>query len=352
MLNLDKFELILDNFNALERKMSDPDIISDQSVYQDILKKHSELKECVETYLLYKSIAKNIDEARELLQDVEMKDIAQMEIQKLQPELTDMEQKLQIFLIPTDPNDKRNALVEIRSGTGGEEAALFAAELFRMYSKYSELRGWKIDVSSKNLTGLGGIKEIAFTVSGTGVFSYLKYESGTHRVQRVPETETQGRVHTSAATVAILPEAEEVDVDIDDSDLRIDTFRASGAGGQHVNKTSSAIRITHIPTGIVTACQDERSQFQNKDKAMKMLRTRLYDVKLEAQRKEAASLRKGQVGSGDRSEKIRTYNYPQNRITDHRINLTLYSLTNALNGDIDELIKALMAADKLSKMQE
>jgi len=278
--------------------------------------------------------------------------MAKEELAELTSKKTELEKSLQILLIPPDPNDDKNVIIEIRSGTGGEEAALFGYELYRMYQRYAETKGWSIDILSQNETGLGGIKEISFTVSGRGVFSRLKFESGTHRVQRVPETESSGRVHTSAVTVAILIEAEEVDLKIDPSDLRIDVYRASGAGGQHVNKTSSAVRITHMPSGVVVACQDERSQFQNKDKAMRLLRSRLFEQKKIEQAQKEAQERKLQVGSGDRSEKIRTYNYPQNRITDHRINLTLYELNKVLEGKLDPLFEALIEADQLDKMKQ
>jgi peptide chain release factor 1 len=349
---LEKFEEIEQKFYSIERKISDPEIIANQTAYQELIKKHAELKDCVEKFQSFKQKEIELSEAKELLKDPEMKDMAEQEIQSLEKELKTLQEQLQFFLIPKDPNDAKNAIIEIRSGTGGEEAALFAHTLFRMYSKYAESNKWKIEILSENLTGIGGLKEIAFVISGKGVFSRLKFESGTHRVQRVPETESSGRIHTSAATVAILPEAEEVDVTIETKDLRVDTYRASGAGGQHVNKTSSAVRLTHLPTGVVVACQDERSQFQNKDKALRLLRSRLFEIQTEEKQKSEASARKSQVGSGDRSEKIRTYNFPQGRVTDHRINLTLYSLAEILNGKIDEIIDALISADRLAKLQQ
>lgn len=349
---IEKLADIEHKFQEIERKISDPEIIADQSRYQDLLKQHAELEQGVTLYKDYKKITSGLDEAKEMLSDPEMKEIAQAEIAELTPQLDQLKEAIDIFLMPKDPNDTKNALVEIRQGTGGDEASLFAGELYRMYVRFAESQGWKTEVMSEALTDRGGVKEIVFRISGTQVFGHMRFESGTHRVQRVPETESQGRVHTSAATVAIMPEAEEVDIEIDAKDLRTDVYRASGAGGQHVNKTSSAVRITHIPTGVVAACQDERSQFQNKEKAMLLLRTRLYEAKHEKQRKEAANLRKSQVGSGDRSEKIRTYNFPQNRLTDHRINLTLYSMTDILSGKLDEVVHALMKADRLEKMKE
>ena len=348
---IDKFQEIEDKFVDLERRMSDPGIISNQKIYQELVKKHADLKDSVEKFRRFKEVVSELTDAKELLLDPEMLEIAQQEVAVLNKEKAFLIESLELILIPSDPDDYKNAIVEIRSGTGGDEAALFASELYRMYTRYSESQDWKIEIMSENLTGLGGIKEIVFSVTGVGVFRQLKFESGTHRVQRVPDTESSGRVHTSAATVAIMPEAEEVDLIIDAKDLRIDTYRASGAGGQHVNKTDSAVRITHIPTGVVVACQDERSQFQNKDKAMRLLRTRIYEKEVEDRMKSEASARKIQVGSGDRSQKIRTYNYPQNRLTDHRINLTLYDLDHVLEGKIGGLIQSLIKADQLEKMK-
>ncbi len=347
-----KFDPIESKFEDIERQLSDPEVISNTSKYQELLKKHAELKESVETYRSYKSVFESIEEATLMLEDPEMKEMATEELRAGKTRLKELEDTLQFHLIPKDPDDHKNAIVEIRSGTGGEEAALFAEDLFAMYKKYADTKKWTVEVLAQQMTPIGGIKEVVFLVSGVNVFSQLKYEVGTHRVQRVPSTETQGRVHTSAATVAILPEAEDVDIDINPKDLRIDTFRASGAGGQHVNKTSSAIRITHIPTNTVVECQDERSQHQNKDKAMKMLRSRMYDSQMEQKRKEESAMRKTQVGSGDRSEKIRTYNYPQGRVTDHRINLTLYTLDKTMEGDLDPVVEALVKADQLAKMQD
>ncbi len=349
---LEQFKEIELKFNDIERRMSDPEIISDQEKYQKIVKEHSSLKEGVDLYRELVQVISEIDGANELLADPDMKEMATEELNELEPRRKKLEVQLQLFLIPKDPEDEKSAIVEIRSGTGGEEAALFAGVLYRMYTKYAESKGWKVSVMEQNITGLGGVKEIVFSLEGSHVFGRLKFESGTHRVQRVPDTETSGRIHTSAATVAILAEADEVDVDIDLKDCRVDTYRASGAGGQHVNKTDSAVRITHLPSGIVVACQDERSQFQNKDKALRLLRSRLYEKTLEDNAKVAASERKLQVGSGDRSQKIRTYNYPQGRVTDHRINLTLYDLDGITDGKIDGLIDELVKADQIEKMKQ
>jgi peptide chain release factor 1 len=348
----DKLVELEEKYHEIERKISDPEVISNHSEYQKLLKKHSDLKDFIQTYNKYKNTNNELEGVQELLKDPEMKDMAEQEASQLKAELEKLKAELQIFLIPKDPDDNKNAIVEIRSGTGGEEAALFAHSLFRMYTKYAEQKKWTVEILSENITGLGGIKEIVFVLSGISVYGKMKFESGTHRVQRVPETESSGRLHTSAATVAILPEAGDIDVEIDQKDLRIDTFRASGAGGQHVNKTSSAVRITHIPTNVVVACQDERSQFQNKDKAMRILRTKLYEQQKLQQSSSAASIRKIQVGSGDRSEKIRTYNYPQNRVSDHRINLTLYSLDEILSGKMDAVFNALISADTIAKLKQ
>ena len=338
-------------YEDIERQLSDPEVISDQKKYKELTQKYTELKEFVEKYRLFKSLHSQKEEANELLADPEMADMAKQEIIDLEEKIQKLNEDLQIFLIPKDPDDHRNAIVEIRSGTGGDEAALFAEDLLQMYQKYSEKKSWTFEIISKNLTEIGGIKEVTFMVSGQGVFSQLKYEIGTHRVQRVPATESSGRVHTSAATVAVLPEIEEIDIELNMKDIRVDTYRASGAGGQHVNKTSSAVRLTHIPTNTVVACQDERSQFQNKDKAMRILRARIYEQQVIDQQKKESELRKSQVGSGDRSEKIRTYNYPQGRVTDHRINLTLHALDKIMQGDISEIIDALIKADRVEKLK-
>jgi peptide chain release factor 1 len=348
---LDQFEEIELKFNDIERKMSDPELIADLDRYQSFVKQHSELKLGVDLYRRLKDVLSDLADLDELKDDPEMEEFFAQESVTLTTEKEDIEKKLKIFLIPKDPEDEKNAIIEIRSGTGGDEAALFAGALYRMYTKFAESNSWTIDILSQNVTELGGIKEISFSVSGSNVFGKLKFESGTHRVQRVPDTESSGRIHTSAATVAIMPEAEEVDVDIDLKECRIDTYRASGAGGQHVNKTDSAVRITHLPSGLVVACQDERSQFQNKDKALRLLRTKLYELTLENSQKEQSEARKLQVGTGDRSQKIRTYNYPQSRVTDHRINLTVYALDSIMDGDLSVLIDPLIEAYQLEKMK-
>ena len=331
------------SFQDIEKQISDPEIISNQKLYQELIEKHSELKEIVTAFKDYKSLQDQLEDAKSLLKDPELAQMAHEEVESLHSKLQNSEAAIQQLLIPKNPNDKKNAIVEIRSGTGGDEAALFAEDLFRMYKRFSERKNWNIEILSETLSDLGGIKEICFVLKGKNVFEHLKFESGTHRVQRVPKTESSGRIHTSAATVAILPEIEAVDIEINTKDLRIDTFRASGAGGQHVNKTSSAIRITHIPTNVVVACQDERSQFQNKEKAMQILRAKLYEQEEKRKQTQHSEDRKTQVGSGDRSEKIRTYNFPQGRVTDHRISLTLHNLSKVLDGELDEFI------DKLSQ---
>ncbi|RME64235.1 MAG: peptide chain release factor 1, partial [Nitrospirae bacterium] len=321
----------------------------------ELSREQATLEPIVKKYRQYKETLKAIAEAEELLhsEDTELKSLAEEELKTQKEKLPEIEKQLKILLLPKDPLDDKNVIMEIRAGTGGEEAALFAADLFRMYSKYAENRGWKVEIIDVNRTGLGGFKEVIASINGKGAYSRLKYESGVHRVQRVPVTETSGRIHTSAATVAILPEAEDVDVKINENDLKIETYRASGAGGQHVNKVSSAVRITHIPTGIVVQCQDERSQHKNREKAMKVLRAKLYELKRQEQEEKIAKERKSQVGSGDRSERIRTYNFPQNRVTDHRINLTLKKLPEIMEGDLDELIDALITyfqAEELKKV--
>ena len=340
----ERLDEIEKHYLALEEELGDPEVLKDQKHYQAIAREHSELTPIVETYRALKKAGDEIEENKALLQDPdpEITALARQEIQTLQKRSEDLQVRLKLLLIPKDPNDEKNVLLEIRAGTGGEEAALFAADLFRMYSRYAERNRWDIEVLSSHPTGIGGFKEIIALISGKGVYSRLKYESGTHRVQRVPETEAQGRIHTSACTVAVLPEADEVDVQIDPSELRIDVYRASGAGGQHVNKTESAVRITHIPTGLVVQCQDERSQHKNKAKAMKVLYARLQELKQREQQAKMSEERRSQVGTGDRSQRIRTYNFPQGRITDHRIGLTLYQLDQVLDGELDPLIEPLI----------
>ncbi|KUJ95062.1 MAG: Peptide chain release factor 1 [Desulfonauticus sp. 38_4375] len=339
---LAKLDSLEQKFIELEKELSAPDIFQDQEKYKKVSKAHAELEEIVTTYREYKKLTQQLEESQELLKDPELKDLAEEEIKTLKKELTALEERLKILLVPKDPLDEKNIILEIRAGTGGEEAALFAADLFRMYSRYAEKKGWKVEIMDSHETGTGGFKEIIANISGKQVYSRLKYESGVHRVQRVPATESQGRIHTSAVTVAILPEAEEVDIEINPSDLRIDVYRSSGPGGQSVNTTDSAVRITHIPTGLVVTCQDEKSQHKNKAKALKVLRARLLQIKQEEQKKELDENRRSQVGSGDRSERIRTYNFPQGRVTDHRINLTIYNLEAVLEGELDQVIDPLI----------
>lgn len=339
-----KIKEIEDRFEKVESELARPEIIQDQRLYQKYLKEHSRLSPIITTFRKHKSVQEEIDKSRSLLDDPdpEMRNLAQEEIEVLKSNLSKLEKDLELLLLPKDPNDEKNILLEIRAGTGGEEAALFASDLFRMYARYAELKGWKMEILSQNSTGIGGFKEVIILIEGERVYSLLKHESGVHRVQRVPETEAQGRIHTSAVTVAVLPEAEEVDVEINHDDLRIDVFRASGHGGQHVNVTDSAVRITHIPTGLVVTCQDEKSQHKNKNKAMKVLRSRLFDIQQAEQHSRISEERKSMVGSGDRSEKIRTYNFPQGRITDHRIGLSLYKLEDILHGQLDRILNPLI----------
>ncbi len=348
----DKLEALEERFELVNQKLSDPDIISDQEEFKKYCKENSDLSPIIDKYREYKTLKATISECKEILSsgDKELEELAKMELSEAEDSIETVSDELKILLLPKDPNDDKNVIIEIRGGTGGEEAALFAADLFRMYTMYAESRQWKTEILSSNPTDIGGYKEVTFSVSGQGAYSRFKFESGVHRVQRVPETESQGRIQTSAATVAVLPEVEEVEVDINQNDLRIDVFRAGGPGGQCVNTTDSAVRITHLPTGIVVSCQDEKSQFKNKDKAMKILRSRIYEVMEAKRHSEIADARKSQIGSGDRSERIRTYNFPQSRVTDHRINLTLYKLEQILNGNLDELIDALITADQASKM--
>ena len=351
---LEKLDSIAQKFDEITERLADPAVVTDQDLYKRLMKEHKNLSPVVEKYREYKQTQADYAEAEELLKeplDKDFKDMVQAEFFEAKDKLARLEDELKILLLPKDEDDDKSAIVEIRAGVGGEEATLFANSLLRMYTMYAETHGYKIDILSANQTELGGVKEITFLVEGDSVYSRLKFESGTHRVQRVPETESSGRIHTSAVTVAVLPEAEEVEIEINPNDLQIETYRASGAGGQHVNKTSSAIRITHLPTGLVVECQDERSQFKNKDKAMKILRSRLYNMKQKEQADKISAERKDQVGSGDRSERIRTYNFPQGRVTDHRIGMTIYRLEEFLNGDIDEMLNALIANAQAEKLK-
>lgn len=350
---LDKLVSIEERYEELGKQVIDPEVISNSEKWQKLMIEHAEIEEIVFKYREYVKTKESLEEAEEMLRtklDEDMKEMVKEEVKELTESLQTIEEELRVLLIPKDPNDHKNVIVEIRGGAGGDEAALFAGVLFRMYSRYAERNRWKIEIMSTNEIGIGGFKEVIFMIKGKGAYSRLKYESGVHRVQRVPETESSGRIHTSTATVAVLPEAEDVDIDIQEKDLKIDTYRASGAGGQHVNTTDSAIRITHIPTGLVVSCQDEKSQTKNKEKAMKILKTRLYDQMLSDQAAEIAEERKGQVGTGDRSERIRTYNFPQGRVTDHRINVTLHKLGAFTDGELDEMIDALITSDQSQKL--
>ncbi len=342
----DKLESVERRFEEINGLLSTPEVVSDNELFKKLMKEHKELSPVVEKFREYSAAKKSEEEAKMLLDeggmDKDFKELVEEEYLEAKANIEKFAEELKILLLPRDPNDDRNVIVEIRGGAGGEESALFAHSLFRMYSMYAESKRFKVDVINLNETELGGCKEVSFMIEGEGAYSRFKYESGVHRVQRVPETESSGRIHTSTVTVAVLPEAEDVEIDINPADLQIDTFRSSGAGGQHINKTESAIRITHIPTGLVVECQDERSQFKNKDKAMKVLRSRLYEIEQAKQNEAIASDRKAQVGTGDRSERIRTYNYPQGRVTDHRIGLTLYKIDQILNGDLDEVVDSLI----------
>ena len=347
----EKLEAVEKRYDELTKMIADPEIISNQSEWQKLMKEHASMEDIVLKFREYKKIKQEMEEAEELMQDPDMKELAEEEYYSSKEQIPKLEEELKVLLIPKDPDDDKNIMCEIRAGAGGEEAALFAGTLFRMYSMYAEKRHWKLEALNENETGLGGYKEISFMITGKGVYSRLKFESGVHRVQRVPDTESSGRIHTSTATVAVLPVVEDVEIDINPADIKMEVFRASGAGGQHINKTSSAVRLIHEPTGIVVECQTERSQFQNKDNAMKMLRTKLYEIEKEKQDSEISNARKSQVGSGDRSEKIRTYNYPQGRITDHRIGMSIYQMENFLNGDIDEMVDNLIAADRAERLK-
>lgn len=351
----DKLSFIENQFEELANKISDPEVIADQDTWRKLCKEHSDLTPIVDKYREYKANRDTIEEAKLMMDDPEsdkeFKEMLAEETKQAKDNIAKIEEELKILLLPKDPNDDKNVIVEIRGGAGGDEAALFAGDLFRMYSMYADSMRWKTEVLSLSEIGIGGIKEVTFMIEGVGAYSRLKFESGVHRVQRVPETESSGRIHTSTVTVAVLPEVDEVEVEINPDDLQIDTYRSSGAGGQHVNKTESAIRITHIPTGIVVACQDERSQHKNREAAMKMLRSRLYDMMEQERNASIAADRKSQVGTGDRSERIRTYNFPQGRLTDHRIGLTLYKLEQIMNGDLDEIIDALITTDQSEKLK-
>ncbi len=352
---IDKLEQVEKKFEDINEQLCNPDVVSDMELYKKYMQELKQLTPVVEKFREYKAAVAAGQGAKEMLEDAsldaELKEMAYEELELSKAQVEKAEQELKVLLLPRDPNDDRNVIVEIRGGAGGDEASLFANSLYRMYSMYAQTKNWKSEILSANETEVGGFKEISFMISGEGAYSHFKFESGVHRVQRVPETESQGRIHTSTVTVAVLPEAQEVDVEINPTDLQIDTFRSSGAGGQHINKTESAIRITHIPTGTVVECQDERSQHKNRDKAMKILRSRILEAEREKQASEIAGERRSQVGTGDRSERIRTYNYPQGRLTDHRIGLTLYKLEAILNGSLDELIDALITADTAEKLK-
>ncbi len=351
---IDKIELMEQRYNELSNKLSEPGIADNQQQFAELMKEYKNLTPIIEKYSEYKTAQGSFNEAKDLLEaggmDKEFKEMVQSEFEESKKKMEDTAEELKILLLPKDPNDAKNVIIEIRGGAGGEEAALFANSLYRMYTMYAESKGWKQEVLNSNPTELGGYKEISFLINGEGAYSRLKYESGVHRVQRVPETESQGRIHTSTVTVAVLAEADEVELEINPADLKIDVFRASGAGGQHINKTESAVRITHLPTGVVVECQDERSQFKNKDKAMKILRSRLFEELQREQHDKIATERRTQVGTGDRSERIRTYNYPQGRLTDHRIGLTIYRLEDVLNGNLEEVLDALATADQAAKL--
>lgn len=350
----DKLDFIVEKYQELSLKVSDPEVINDQPTWQKYIKEMGEMEPIVKKYEEYKKAKEGLRDAKDIVEtetDEEMRDLAKMEINELEDQIEQNEEELKVLLLPKDPNDEKNVILEIRAGTGGDEAALFGQDLLRMYMRYAERHRWKTEVMDINDTGIGGIKEVVVLIKGKGAYSRLKYESGVHRVQRVPETESAGRVHTSAATVAVLPEVDDVEVDLNPNDVRVDVYRASGNGGQCVNTTDSAVRLTHEPTGLVVTCQDEKSQIKNKEKAFKVLKARLYDLKLQEQNKEISEARKSQVGSGDRSERIRTFNFQQGRVSEHRIGLTLYRLDSILDGDLDEIIDALITHDQAEKMK-
>ena len=348
---IERLEGVEKRYEELNKLISDPDVISNQNEWKKLMKEHSDIEDVVIKFREYKKVKENLEEAKQMLNDPELKELAAEEMEEAKEKLPKIEEELKILLIPKDPNDDKNVICEIRAGAGGEEAALFAGTLFRMYSMYAEKKHFKIEILNENETGLGGYKEISFMITGKGAYSRFKFESGVHRVQRVPDTESSGRIHTSTATVAVLPEIDDVEVEINPADIRMEVFRASGAGGQHINKTSSAVRLIHEPTGIVAECQTERSQLQNREYAMRLLRSRIYEIEKEKQESQVANERKSQVGSGDRSEKIRTYNYPQGRITDHRIGLSIYQFDDFLNGNLDEMIDNLIATDRAEKLK-
>ena len=351
----DKLEFLEDKYDELNKKTADPEVINNQAEWQKYIKELADIEPIVNKYKEYKGVKAGIAEAKSILEesnDEELREMAKMELSDLEDQVEGIESELKILLLPKDPNDDKNVIVEIRAGAGGDEAGLFAGDLLRMYTRYGERNRWKIEMMSFNETGVGGIKEVIFMIKGKGAYSRLKFESGVHRVQRIPTTESGGRIHTSTATVAVLPEVDDVEIDINPNDVRVDVFRSSGNGGQSVNTTDSAVRVTHLPTGMVVSCQDEKSQLKNKEKAFKILKARLYDKMLEEQNAEIAEARKSQVGTGDRSERIRTYNFPQGRVTDHRINVTLYKLDYFLDGDIDEILDALITTDQAEKLKQ
>lgn len=351
---LEKLHFLEEKYTNLNHKISDPEVIANQTEWKKLVKEHSNIEPIVNKYKEYKKVISGIEEAKELLQDKldkDFKDMVEMELEELTEKESQLKNELKILLIPKDPNDEKNVIVEIRAGAGGSEAALFAGDLFRMYTRYAERHNWKTEIMSSNIPDIGGIKEMIFLIVGEGAYSRLKYESGVHRVQRIPTTESGGRIHTSTATVAVLPEAEDVEIDINQNDLRIDVYRSSGNGGQSVNTTDSAVRMTHVPTGIVVTCQDEKSQLKNKDKALKILKARIYEIETQKQHAEIAENRKSQVGTGDRSERIRTYNFPQGRITDHRIGMTVYKLEQYLDGDLEDMIEALITSDQTERLK-
>ena len=348
-----KLEFVLEKYEELSMKVSDPEIINNQPLWQKHIKEMGEMEPIVNKYKEYKAAKESMAEAKDMLDmgDEELRELAKMEISELEDRIPQLEDELKILMLPKDPNDEKNVIREVRAGTGGDEAALFGNDLLRMYLRYAERRGWKAEIMDLNDTGIGGVKEASVLIKGKGAYSRMKYESGTHRVQRVPATESSGRIHTSAATIAVLPEVDDVEVEINPNDVRVDVYRSSGNGGQCVNTTDSAVRLTHIPTGLVVTCQDEKSQIKNKDKAFKVLRSRLYDLKLQEQNAEISAERKSQVGSGDRSERIRTYNFPQGRVTDHRIGMTIYKLDSFLDGEIDDIVDGLITSDQAEKMK-